>query len=140
MEPAQPVKPRTSGVKVFLIVLGGVFALIALVLAVVAVPIYRGISQATEQAKVDVTKNMMRGTQMALRLYFARFSVFPDDKQGLQAVVRAQFLTEIPNDAWGRPLGYRSEGESFVLTSLGEDGVPGGEGSSADLELRGPPY
>lgn len=46
---------------------------------------------------------------------------------------------EIPEDPWGNPYLYRTEGGQFIyeLSSLGADGEPGGEGENADLARRG---
>jgi hypothetical protein len=38
-----------------------------------------------------------------------------------------------PVDAWGRPLHYDLNDDSYDLYSLGQDGVPGGRGLDADL-------
>ena len=137
MEPVQPAKPPTkSGVKVVLVVLGILLALGAAVIALVLGVVYSGVSTAVEKAKVDTTKNTMHGVEGGLRLYFARHEKLPDDRQGLQAVVSEKFLPELPKDAWARPIAYRTDGQGFVLMSLGSDGAPGGEGSAADIEHR----
>jgi len=40
-------------------------------------------------------------------------------------------------DAWGRALLYRKDGvDAFRITSLGADGVIGGRGDDADIEVR----
>lgn len=39
-------------------------------------------------------------------------------------------------DPWGRALTYRPQGKGYELACLGEDGVPGGEGDSADMVVR----
>lgn len=38
-----------------------------------------------------------------------------------------------PRDAWGKPIQYRIEGDSYSLFSFGRDGQPGGGGLNADL-------
>ena len=42
-----------------------------------------------------------------------------------------------PPDPWGRPYGYRSDGNgrSFTISSNGKDGRPGGEGLDADIRF-----
>lgn len=41
----------------------------------------------------------------------------------------------VPNDGFGNPLVYESDGGSFRLRSLGADGAPGGAGLDADIEI-----
>jgi general secretion pathway protein G len=133
----EPAKTQMkSGWKVVLVVLAILFALGAALAAVILGTVASGVSAGMDKAKVDTTRNSMQSVEGALRLYFARFEKFPDERQGLQAVVSAKFLEEIPKDAWGQPIAYRPEGTGFVLRSLGSDGAPGGEGSAADLERR----
>jgi hypothetical protein len=50
--------------------------------------------------------------------------------------VQANFAhNKVPTDAWGGPFSYQQEdgGRAYTLTSLGEDGKPGGAGSDADI-------
>ena len=44
-------------------------------------------------------------------------------------------MDEVPKDGWDRPFIYRGQGTrgAFDIISLGEDGLPGGEGVNADL-------
>lgn len=47
-----------------------------------------------------------------------------------------QWLADARQDGWGRPLAYALAPDgSFVISSLGADGRPGGEGAAADLEV-----
>jgi hypothetical protein len=41
-----------------------------------------------------------------------------------------------PLDGWGRPLLYATDGDKYVITSLGQDGKPGGIGLDYDLSNR----
>jgi type II secretion system protein G len=38
-----------------------------------------------------------------------------------------------PNDPWGRPYEYTSDGRTYRIVSFGRDGVEGGEGFDADI-------
>ena len=42
----------------------------------------------------------------------------------------------VDKDYWGHPYVYWSDGTLFELTSLGEDGKPGGKGEDADLSVN----
>ena len=74
--------------------------------------------------------------------------MYPSTEQGLVALVEAStlepeprnfktggYLSEVPLDPWGREYLYLSPGEygEIDIYSLGADGLPGGDGQSADI-------
>ena len=75
----------------------------------------------------------------------------PTTAQGLQALlsppaagplcaaVPSVILEKIPSDPWNHPYVYASDGETFTLTSYGQDGKEGGEGADADIVFQGKP-
>ncbi len=71
--------------------------------------------------------------QEALRLYYARHGAYPENTQGLAALLADQSLESLPVDPWGTPYQYRYEGGTPVVRSLGADRREGGEGLAADL-------
>lgn len=93
-------------------------------------------------------KAQIEGLAKALDTYRLDTGRYPTTEQGLGAlVVRPQdepkwtgpYLQKaVPADPWGRPYVYRSPGQSddFDLSSLGKDGLPGGEGDAADVSYR----
>ena len=96
------------------------------------------------KAKADIN-----ALSQALQLYRLDLFDFPDEQDGLEALVEAPAgLTNpdqynrngyiqggLPNDPWGRPYIYRFPGENgeFDIMSLGADGEVGGEGKDADI-------
>ena len=62
---------------------------------------------------------------------------YPTTAEGLEQLVRDNFIREVPRDDWGNALLYRYPSERasvpFELCSLGADGVAGGEGTNADI-------
>lgn len=88
---------------------------------------------------------------IALEAYYANHYFYPSMEQELQALVTAPedlrrpsmypqggYLTSVPSDPWGRAYLYHEEqwGRTkghFTLTTLGADGVVGGEGKNADV-------
>lgn len=93
-------------------------------------------------------KAQIEGLAKALDTYRLDTGRYPSTEQGLGAlVVRPQdeakwsgpYLQKaVPADPWGRPYVYRSPGQSddFDLSSMGKDGLPGGEGDAADVTYR----
>jgi hypothetical protein len=70
----------------------------------------------------------MQGIAHALETRRLKFGSVPI--AGLEAV-----LADRPVDPWGHFYEYSSDGQRFRITSLGADGVRGGQGEGADIEL-----
>jgi len=102
-----------------------------------------GTAQST-RAQSDI-----RSLTTALELYRLDLFDYPEEQDGLQALVEAPAgLTSpdqyrrggyiqggLPNDPWNRPYIYRYPGDNGVydVLSYGADGEPGGEGQDADI-------
>jgi hypothetical protein len=61
-------------------------------------------------------------TDLALRAYKSQHGEYPKNLQDLAP----QYLSRVLDDSFGRPFVYRQSGSSFVLYSLGKDGVDNG--------------
>ena len=100
-----------------------------------------------ETAKADATKVQIKALMAALDLYRLQNSTYPTTDQGLAALLRKPEVGVIPDtwrgpyinsnnlpvDGWKRQFLYTSDGQTFVISSLGADGVEGGTGLNADL-------
>lgn len=87
----------------------------------------------------------------ALDLYRLDVGRYPDEKAGLDALVRrpegvarwaGPYLggRGLPDDPWGNAWIYRvpgPDGAAFEILSQGADGRPGGEGENADISGAG---
>ena len=92
------------------------------------------------------------GTVVVGQFYQMDNGRFPDNEQGLQALVEQPssgaearnwrpggYLQggAVPTDPWGEPYQYEYPGSqnahSFDLWTLGSDGAPGGEGANQDV-------
>lgn len=87
--------------------------------------------------------------EQALETYRLDNLVFPDQSQGLQALVappaglarperyrQGGYVRRLPEDPWGNAYQYRrasAHGQQFDVWSFGADGKEGGEGDDADL-------
>ncbi|MFN7387854.1 type II secretion system major pseudopilin GspG [Brevundimonas sp.] len=118
------------------------------IIAVVAVLIVPNVIGRPDEARVTVAKTDLKTVATALRMYRLDNGGYPTTDQGLQALVERPtappapraypaepYLTELPQDPWGRDYVYRSPGQggAYDLFSLGKDGEEGGEGLDADL-------
>ena len=91
----------------------------------------------------------VKAIEQALHLYKLDNGSYPTTDQGLKALVTKPesgiipvrwnpdgYLEKVPFDPWGRSYIYLSNGEKYLLKSLGADGEEGGEGKYADVDSR----
>ena len=101
-----------------------------------------------DKARVTAVKSDMRALASSLDLYKLDNFSYPTTEQGLEALVNKPegarnwppggYLKSIPKDPWHRDYIYVSPGNSgpYDLISLGADGVEGGEGYAADMNVN----
>ena len=103
-----------------------------------------------DRAKARSARLKLESIASALEMFSADLARYPTPAEGLDALLKAPaglpewtgpYLSDraLLNDPWGRPITYAppaNEGEKYVLTSLGADGAPGGEGFKRDIVLR----
>jgi general secretion pathway protein G len=104
----------------------------------------------TDKAKVADAKVQIRNIESALKMYKLDNGVYPSTEQGLAALVAMPSVGTIPKnyreggylesktvpkDPWSNDYLFLSPGEhgDYDLSSLGADGVRGGEGYDADI-------
>lgn len=100
-------------------------------------------SEYSNSEKATLTIDRLQG---ALALF--RFDVgrYPSTQEGLAALLEdpkirnwaGPYLSEtrVPKDPWGREHRYESDGQSYLIESLGADGQRGGTGEDADISQR----
>lgn len=105
----------------------------------------------TEEARRQTAEVQIRSLENALALYYADNGFYPTTEQTLKALVvkpgdepvpakwKGPYLEKgiLPKDPWGKDFVYLSPGvklPEFDLVSYGKDGIPGGDGDSADIE------
>ena len=104
-----------------------------------------------DKSRVVKAKQDMRAMESALQMYRVDNFQYPSTDQGLQALVEKPiggreaknwqeggYLKKIPKDPWQNDYQYISPGESgdYDLYTLGADGVPGGDGYNADINVN----
>ena len=121
-----------------------VIVIISMLAALVAPNVFKKLTK----AKKDLCLPKMSLVEQALQGFYLDCGRFPDDTEGLEALLTAPEDVEDkwngryvkPSqllDPWGNEFIYVSEGEynpgSFDLISFGADGQPEGEGDNEDI-------
>jgi general secretion pathway protein G len=91
---------------------------------------------ASDKAKRTKAQADIAELKTALDRYHSDNGYYPTTDQGLRALVTRPttgivplvydsggYIERLPRDPWGNPYFYRSDGDSYVLKSLGPDGI-----------------
>ena len=121
-----------------------VIVIIGLILGVVA----RGVIGKSDAAKAQLNVVKMEKVKQYLSQYKLQYNTYPSSLQGLVKAESdlsksGQLFTPLAEeselkDVWGSPYLYKTENNnrSFELSSLGADGIAGGEGTNSDVTVR----
>ena len=131
------------------------FTLIELMVVIVILGVLAGliiprIMGRPDEARQTKARIQMEALESALKLYKLDNGSYPTTEQGLNALVEAPTVgnipknwrqggylekSKVPKDPWGNDFVYLSPGNhgDFDLTCLGADGEPGGEGVNKDI-------
>jgi general secretion pathway protein G len=100
----------------------------------------------TDEARVTKAKADIKAIEEAMNMFKLDNGFYPSTAEGIAALVQAPprarrfnpdgYLSKIPEDPWGNPYLYSTDGRDAVVVSLGADGVEGGEGYNADIDSR----
>lgn len=136
------IRVRESEAGLTLVEMIVVLAIIALVAALI-VPNVIG---RPDQARVTTAKADLATIAAQLTTYRLDNGAYPTGAQGLKALVEKTqvpplpaafpeggYLSTMPQDPWGKPYLYESNGSNYEIKSLGRDGQPGGEGVDEDI-------
>ena len=99
---------------------------------------------AVDQGKVMATRSDMETIGRALeaaRVDQAGYPAGSTIQDAMARVVPVQMRLAVTTDAWGRPFEYRSDGQTYTLTSAGNDGATGTDDDLVltDGRFTGPP-
>ena len=81
----------------------------------------------------DMTATAMGETSARIGLYTKSKGQLPPNLTVLP--VRQGFMNQT-TDGWNRPLIYKTEGDTFSISSFGRDGVVGGAGDDEDMTRK----
>ena len=105
------------------------------------------------RAKVDSTKIQIKNLGVVLDDFRRECGFYPSAEQTLDALLKKPtsgrecknydmegYLKQksIPKDAWGNEFLYESDGNKYVLRSLGSDNKEGGEDTDKDISSEDP--
>jgi general secretion pathway protein G len=121
-----------------------VTTIIALIVAFAVSKIAGG----ADKAKASLTRTKISGLSGTLDLYKLDVGKYPTTQEGLKALLQAPGGVSKWNgpyeknednikDAWNNELNYKSPGDAnrpYEISSLGADGVEGGDGPNKDLK------
>lgn len=100
------------------------------------------------RSKVDATKIQMKQLGVILDDFRRECGFYPDSNQGLEALVKPPvggrecrnydpdgYIKggKVPKDGFGYDFGFESDGNRYVLKSLGNDNREGGDGIDKDI-------
>ena len=120
---------------------------VILIIGLLATIVVQNLRGATDKARRIKAEADISAFKTALDRYYLDNGSYPTSDQGLAALVAAPttgriptdypeggYIEKVPNDPWGTPYYYQSDGNSYVLKSFGADGVEGGTGKHADID------
>ena len=122
--------------------------IVLVIIGIVAALIVPNVIGRPDKARVAVAKTDLRTIAASLEMYRLDNRSYPTAAQGLAALsappteppvpvnwASGGYLPRVPQDPWGNSYVYGMPGAagSFELTSLGADGVVGGEGVDGDI-------
>lgn len=85
------------------------------------------------EAQVKVAKTELKTLEAGLDTYLALTGRYPEPAQGFAPLLERRVIKEQPIDPWGNAFSWTLVAGAPVITSLGADGQPGGDGFEADL-------
>jgi general secretion pathway protein G len=109
-----------------------------LVVGLLTTIVIQSLRGAADKAKRTRAQADIAQLKTALDRYYQDNGYYPTTDQGLRALVtlpttttgivplvyfNGGYIERLPKDPWGNPYFYRSDGNSYVLKSLGPDGV-----------------
>lgn len=119
---------------------------VVVIMGVLAALIVPNLLDRPDQARATAARQDVGAIMQALKLYRLDNGTYPTNEQGLRALTEKptagvapanwhKYLERLPNDPWGNPYHYLNPGANGEIDvfSLGADGKPDGEGTSADI-------
>ncbi len=135
-----PVAPGEAGLTLIEMLV------VLVIIAVIAGMVVMNVMSRPDQAKATTAQSDLSTIGTALATYRLNNGAYPTTEQGLKALAEKTnipplptsfpdggYVSTPPQDPWGRPYLYQSNGSTYEIRTLGRDGKPGGEGVDADI-------
>lgn len=98
-----------------------------------------------DKADYNVARAMVAALEQSVESFHLDNSRYPTNAEGLDVLVPPPpadlprydprgYAKSVPDDPWGHPYAYSTDGNTFVIRSYGRDGVASGEGYDADID------
>lgn len=87
--------------------------------------------------KQRLALEQIRRLEGIFKMYHRTMGRYPSEQEGFKPLLESKVLAEVPADPWGHPYVYQFNEQRTGVVSYGADGVPGGEGESADITSGG---
>lgn len=138
LRPRRPARRRSSGFSLVEILV--VVAIISLLLTLVGPAAMRHL----QASRSTTAETQIRQLRAALDIFHIDVGRYPTEEEGLRALVlgdptnngwNGPYLRDgaLPKDPWGNHYRYTLVDGRPILSSLGADGKPGGEGEDSDI-------
>jgi general secretion pathway protein G len=119
-------------IMIVLVILGGLIAILA-----------TQVQGRLKKAKIRQAQIQIAEYGKSLDMYFTDCNNYPSTEEGLNALVTAPstcsnwgpdpYIKKVNKDPWGGDFIYESQGNNYILKSLGSDRREGGSGDAADV-------
>lgn len=120
---------------------------VVVILGILAAIVVPRVMERPGEARIVRVKQDVAGIMTALNMYKLDNFRYPDNAQGLQALVvkpggqpevpnwKGPYLDRLPKDPWNQPYLFQNPGQHAEVDvySYGSDARPGGEGDAADI-------
>lgn len=119
---------------------------VMVIMGIMAALVVPNLLSRPDQARAVAAKQDIAGIMQALKLYHLDNGRYPSNTQGLDALQKKPntapippnwqaYLDKVPQDPWGNSYQYLNPGVhgEIDIFSFGADGLPGGEGTNADI-------
>ena len=108
---------------------------VLVIIGLLATVVIINVLPSQDRAMVQKAKADIALIDQGLEMYKLNALTYPQPGEGLQALVAQGVIKKLPNDPWGRPYRYANPGAhgAVDVSSLGADGIEGGEGENADI-------
>jgi len=99
--------------------------LVVMIIALLAGSVMMMVGSEVEEARESTAKADVQSMKTSILRWNVKNGGYPTTEQGLQALVTARIMKEIPKDPWGEPYNYESPGKNnpdeYDLYSSGKD-------------------
>lgn len=121
---------------------------VIVLISLIAVVVGKSVIGKGEAAKAELNVVRMEKLRNALGQYRLKYNTYPsklDDLMTASPDIKKSGKLFVPlvdedevKDVWGFPYVYRTENDnrSYTLSTMGSDGIAGGEGAKQDVTLR----